>query len=360
MTHDSAASGSPAAPADRPAGASPAGERFDLDALQPAGDIMRALRASAVGGVDVLSVDEVPLPVVAHSDLLIRVLAAGVNPIETKTRAGKGLAPLVDFPFVLGGEFAGVVVRAPYELAELQPGDEVWGMLLTPHYQGSQAEFVSAPLLTVSRKPESLGWLEAGAVPLAALTAWSAVVEAGRVHSGQRVLVHAGAGGVGHFAVQLAHFYGAHVVATASERNHEWLRELGADQVIDYRAERFEDAIDEPVDVIVDLIGNVADDTGTRSLRVLRDGGLVINVPTGSWPTMHEEVAAEGRELVATTLKLSPDGRVLETLAQLFDQGDLRTHIDGVFRLDDAAAAHSAVESGRTRGKNVFDLRPEA
>ena len=344
-----------AAPATRP---SPAGERFELAELQPDGTAMRALRVREPGGIDRLSVDEVPLPVVANSDLLIRVLASGVNPIETKTRSGRGLAPLVDFPFVLGGEFAGVVVRAPYELAELQPGDEVWGMLFSPHYQGAQAEYVSAPLLSVSRKPASLGWLEAGAVPLAALTAWAAVVEAGRVHSGQRVLVHAGAGGVGHFAVQLAHFYGAHVIATASERNHEWLRELGADEVIDYRAERFEDAIAEPVDIVVDLIGNVADDTGTRSLRVLRDGGLVINVPTGSWPTMHEEVAAAGRGLVATTLKLSPDGRVLETLAQLFDQGDLRTHIDGAYRLEDAAAAHEAVEAGRTRGKRVLDLRP--
>lgn len=344
-------------PAAQPAQS--ADERFDLDSLQPAGDRMRALRARGVGGTEQLSVDEVPLPIVVHGDLLVRVLASGVNPIETKTRAGKGMAGVVEFPFVLGGEFAGVVVRAPYELAEFQPGDEVWGMLLTPHYLGAQAEYVSVPMISVSRKPKSLGWVESGGVPLAALTAWAAIVDAGRVHTGQRVLVHAGAGGVGHFAVQLAHFYGAHVIATASERNHEWLRELGADQVIDYRAERFEEVIDEPVDVVVDLIGNVHDDTGTRSLQVLRDGGLVINVPTGSWPTMHEEVAAAGRGLVATTLKLSPDGRVLETLAQLFDQGDLRTHVDGVFRLEEAAAAHEAVESGRTRGKNVFDLRPQ-
>lgn len=346
-----------AAPAPNDPAENPAAERYDLADLEP-GATMRALRVHGVGGVEQLSVDEVPLPIVVHSDLLVRVLASGVNPIETKTRAGKGMAGVIDHPFVLGGEFAGVVVRAPYELAEFQPGDEVWGMLLTPHYQGAQAEYVSVPMLSVSRKPATLGWLEAGGVPLAALTAWAAVVDAGRVHTGQRVLVHAGAGGVGHFAVQLARFYGAHVIATASERNHEWLRELGAHEVIDYRSQQFEEVVDEPVDVVVDLIGNVADDTGTRSLRVLRDGGLIINVPTGSWPTMHEEVAAEGRGIVATTLKLSPDGRVLETLAQLFDQGDLRTHVDGAFALADAAAAHEAVESGRTRGKNVLDLRP--
>lgn len=328
----------------------------DLDALQPAGDHTRALVATGIGGTEVLDVTDVPMPVVANSDLLVRVFASGVNPIEVKTRRGQGMSALVTHPFVLGGDFAGVVVRAPYELCEFQPGDEVWGMLLSPHYQGSQADFVSVPLQSIARKPKSLSMIEAGAVPLAALTAWWAVVEVGRVHTGQRVLIHAGAGGVGHFAVQLAHFYGAEVVTTASERNHEWLRSLGADQVVDYRNERFEEVI-EPVDVVIDLIGNVADDTGSRSLKVLRDGGLVINVPTGSWPTMHDEVAAADRDLKATGLKLSPEGRILTTLAQLFDQGDLQVHVDAVYPLAEAAAAHERVESGHTRGKVVLDLR---
>ncbi|WP_311478803.1 NADP-dependent oxidoreductase [uncultured Gulosibacter sp.] len=329
----------------------------DVSSLLPTTDRMRALVATGIGGTDCLEVREMPLPVVVHSDVLVRVFASGINPIETKTRAGSGMAAVVDHPFVLGGEFAGVVVKAPFELAEFQPGDEVWGMLLTPHYQGAQAEYVSVPLMSLAHKPRSLDWAEAGAVPLAALTAWWAVVEAARVHTGQRMLIHAGAGGVGHFAVQLAKFYGAQVVTTASAHNHEWLRKLGADQVIDYRNERFEKVIAEPVDVVIDLIGNVHDNTGTRSLSVLRDGGLIINVPTGSWPTMHEEVAAAGRGLRASVLKLSPEGRILRTLAQLFDQGDLRVHVDAVFGLDEAAAAHERIEQGHTRGKLVFDLR---
>ncbi len=329
----------------------------DVSSLLPARDRMRALVATGIGGTECLEVREMPLPIVVHSDVLVRVFASGINPIETKTRAGSGMAAVVDHPFVLGGEFAGVVVKAPFELAEFQPGDEVWGMLLTPHYQGAQAEYVSVPLMSLAHKPRSLDWAEAGAVPLAALTAWWAVVEAARVHTGQRMLIHAGAGGVGHFAVQLAKFYGAQVVTTASAHNHEWLRELGADQVIDYRNERFEKVIAEPVDVVIDLIGNVHDNTGTRSLSVLRDGGLIINVPTGSWPTMHEEVAAAGRGLRASVLKLSPEGRILRTLAQLFDQGDLRVHVDAVFGLDEAAAAHERIEQGHTRGKLVFDLR---
>lgn len=330
----------------------------DVEALLPTSDRMRALVTRGVGGTDQLEVTaDAPLPVAVNSDLLVRVFASGINPIEAKTRAGQGLAPLISHPFVLGAEFAGVVVRAPFELAEFQPGDEVWGMLLSPHYQGAQAEYVSVPMMSVARKPTSLSWLEAGAVPLAALTAWWAVVEAARVHTGQRMLIHAGAGGVGHFAVQLAHYYGAEVITTASARNHEWLRELGASQVIDYTASRFENEIIDPVDVVIDLIGNVRDDTGTRSLRVVRDGGTIINVPTGSWPTMHEEVAAEDRGLIASVLKLSPEGRILQTLAQLFDQGDLQVHVDEVFTLEDAAAAHERIEEGHTRGKLVFDLR---
>jgi NADPH:quinone reductase-like Zn-dependent oxidoreductase len=313
---------------------------------------MRAVVVNEFGGPEVLEVGEVPMPKALNSDRL--------NPIDAKTRSGKGMAGAIDrMPWVPGGEFAGVVERASYELAPFQPGDEVYGMLLTPRYQGAHGDYVSVPFMSLAHKPKSLTMLEAGGVPLASLTAWAAVVEAARVHTGQRMLVHGGAGGVGHFAVQLAAFYGAEVITTGSARNHEWLTDLGATQVIDYTTERFEDSIEEPVDVVIDLIGNVHDNTGTRSLKVLRDGGTIINVPTGSWPTMHDEVAAEGRDLTASTLKLSPEGRILATIAQLFDQGDLQTHLDATYPLAEAQAAHRKLEEGHTRGKIVFDLTAE-
>lgn len=322
-------------------------------------DTMRAAIVTAIGGPETVQLGEFAVPAPSNSDTLVRVKAAGVNPIDGKMRSGKGklLEPFV--PWVVGGEFAGVVVQAAYELAPFQPGDEVWGMLLTPRYLGSNAEYVACPFMSMSRKPVNLSWLEAGATPLAVLTAWAAVVDAGRVFTGQRVLIHAGAGGVGHFAVQLAHHYGAHVITTASERNHEWLRELGADEVIDYRSSRFEDALEAPVDVVVDLIGNAqGDETGSRSLdaRVLRDGGTYLCVPTGAFPQMHEEVAAQDRELVASGIKLSPDGRILETVAQLFEQGDLRVHLDRVFPLAEAGAAQALVSDGHVRGKVVLDI----
>lgn len=331
----------------------------ELDALRPSSSMMRASVVTAVGGPETVQLGSFAIPAIYNSDTLVRVKAAGVNPIEGKMRSGKGGMLDGRLPWVLGGEFAGVVVEPAYELAPFQAGDEVWGMLLTPRYLGAHAEYVSCPFMSMARKPSNLSWLEAGAVPLAVLTAWGAVIDAARVYTGQRVLIHAGAGGVGHFAVQLAHHYGAHVTTTASPRNHDWLRELGADEVIDYRTARFEESLAQPVDVVIDLIGNAKDDaTGSRSLdpRVLRDGGTYICVPTGAFPGMHDEIAAQDRDLVGSGLKLSPEGRILETVTQLFEQGDLRVHLDRVFPLAEAGAAQALVAEGHVRGKVVIDI----
>lgn len=318
---------------------------------------MRAVMIDQFGGPEVLRLrDDAPMPVQVRDEVLVQVHAAGVNPIDAKTRAGGGMsAAIPSLPWILGGDFAGIVERAPYELSPFQPGDEVFGVAPIARYPGTYAEFVSVPSTALVHKPTSLSMHEAACIPLTALTAWAGVVELARVHTGQRMLIHAGAGGVGHIAVQLAKFYGAWVATTASTRNHAWLRELGADQVIDYGSERFEDALTEPVDVVLDLVGNDRDAVSSRSLSVLRDGGLIINVPTGSWPTMHEDVERAGRELRASSLKLATDPIALRTIAQLIDQGDLRTHVDAVFPLREAAAAHEQLMRGHTRGKIVLD-----
>lgn len=318
---------------------------------------MRAVMIDQFGGPEVLRLrDDAPMPVQVRDEVLVRVHAAGVNPIDAKTRAGGGMsAAIPSLPWILGGDFAGIVERAPYELSPFQPGDEVFGVTPIARYPGTYAEFVSVPSTALVHKPTSLSMHEAAGIPLTALTAWAGVVELARVHTEQRMLIHAGAGGVGHIAVQLAKFYGAWVSTTASTRNHAWLRELGADQVIDYGSERFEDALTEPVDVVLDLVGNDRDAVSSRSLSVLRDGGLIINVPTGSWPTMHEDVERAGRALRASSLKLATDPVALRTIAQLIDQGDLRTHVDAVFPLREAAAAHEQLMRGHTRGKIMLD-----
>ena len=313
---------------------------------------MRAMTMSGAGGPEVLSMAEIDRPARISSELLVRVVAAGVNPIDAKTRAGKGpFAAIANFPAVLGNDFSGVVVEAPYASHPLQPGSEVYGITPVPRFSGAYAEYVSVPSLSVIQKPAKLSHIEAAGVPIAALTAWGMVVDTAKAHEGQRMLIHAGAGGVGHFAVQFAAYFGAHVIATGSARNTSWLRELGASEVIDYSATRFEDAVRD-IDAVIDLIGNVKDDTATRSLRVLRPGGIIVNGPSGSWATMADEAAAAGMR--ATGYQVAPDGSKLAIISRLLDSGDVRVHVDQVLDLEDAAEAHRLIEQGHTRGKIVL------
>ena len=314
---------------------------------------MRAIVARAPGGPDVLSLAELPIPAKTGSEFLIRVHAAGINPIDAKTRAGRGPAALAEWPLVLGNDFSGTVAESPYEAHPIKVGDEVYGMTLVPRLAGTYAEYVPVPALFVARKPRNLLHAEAAGVPLAALTAWGAVVDVAKAHEGQRVLIHAGAGGVGHFAVQFATFFGAHVIATGGPRSQDRLRDLGAHEVVDYTSVPFEERI-APVDIVIDLIGNVADDTGSRSLRVLKPGGILVNVPSASWPTLVEEAAGAG--VRATEYRVSPDAATLAVITRLIESGDVRVHIDEVFDLADAAAAHERLALGHTRGKLVLKV----
>lgn len=308
----------------------------------------------ATGKPESLTLADLPLPITVGSEVLVKVIAAGVNPIDAKTRAGKGnAAAIANYPAVLGADFSGIVVAGPYEASPFQPGDEVFGTVPVPRLAGTYAEFVSVPTMNLARKPPRLTHIEAAGVPLAALTAWGLVVDLAKTHEGQRILIHAGAGGVGHFAVQLAAYFGAHVIATGSQRNIAWLRELGAAEVIDYQSTRFERELS-GVDVVVDLIGNTHDDTGTRSLKVLRPGGLLINAPSGSWPTVMEDAAAAG--VRATTYKVSPDGATLAIIGRLLESGDVHVTVDRVFDLEQVAEAHTALETGHTRGKIVLNV----
>lgn len=312
---------------------------------------------AATGGPEELAMITLPRPQKTNAELLVKVVAAGVNPIDAKTRSGLGVAALLPgFPAILGNDFSGIVLESPYEACEFQPGDEVFGMVPVPRGQGSYAEYVAVSILNVARKPTRLTHVEAAAVPLAALTAWGMVVDIGKAHEGQRVLIHGASGGVGHFAVQFAAYFGAHVIATGSQRNLSWMRELGAAEVVDYANTRFDDAISD-VDVVIDLIGNVHDDTGRRSLRVLRPGGLLVNAPSGSWPNIVADATDAGRR--ATTFKVAPDGSTLAVIARLLQSGDIRVTVDTVFELEQAPAAHAAIETGHTRGKLVLRVAAE-
>ncbi|GLW13013.1 NADPH:quinone reductase [Microtetraspora sp. NBRC 13810] len=315
---------------------------------------MRAVTQDALGGPEVLRLTEVPKPQPLPTEVLVRVHAAGVNPVDWKTRSGGGMAHVLgEPPFILGWDVSGVVEEAGFGVTTLAPGDEVYGMPWFPRQAGAYAEYVTAPARQFARKPASLDHVRAGGVPLAVLTAWQTLVDTAHVESGQRVLVHAAAGGVGHFAVQIAKHLGAHVIGTARAAKHDWLRKLGADELVDYTTTRFEQAIGD-VDVVIDLVGDAHDATSTRSLEVLRPGGLLVAVPSGAAPELTAE--AESRGLRATAFLVEPDGSALTHIARLVDDGVLDVEVSDVFPLAAAATAHRQGEQGRNQGKLVLQV----
>lgn len=307
---------------------------------------MRAVVVSQWGGPEVLTETELDRPEPDMGEILVRVHAAGVNPVDWKTRASGALIPWGPVPAV-GWDVSGTVEAVGAGVTLFQPGDEVFGMPRFPHQAGAYAEYVTATARHFARKPASIDHVQAAALPLAALTAWQALTDTAGVRPGQRVLVHAAAGGVGHFAVQIAKALGAYVIGTASAAKHEVLRSLGADELIDYRTTAFEDAVSE-VDVVIDAIGG---DYGTRSLKVLRPGGhlITLNGP--------DEVPAAGTEGFRTGWTLvEPDQAGLKAVAALVAEGKLRPVIDTVLPLEQAAKAHEIGELGRTTGKIVLTV----
>ncbi|MGM1057673.1 NADP-dependent oxidoreductase [Saccharothrix sp. Mg75] len=317
---------------------------------------MRAVVQDVLGGPGVLRVAEVPKPAPLPTEVLVRVVSAGVNPVDHKTRAGGGMAGVLgEPPFTVGWDVSGVVEEVGFGVHTLEVGDEVYGMPWFPRAAGGYAEYVTAPARQFARKPASLDHDAAAAVPLAALTAWQVLVDAAGLRAGQRVLVHAAAGGVGHFAVQVAKHLGAHVVGTARADKHDWLRGLGADEVVDYTTTRFETAVRD-VDVVVDLVGDEVDGTSTRSLSTLVPGGLLVAVPSGVSPELAR--AAHDRGVRARSFLVEPDGTALTRLAELIDKGVVEVEVAAVFPLEQAARAHELLETGRVRGKVVLRVAP--
>jgi NADPH:quinone reductase-like Zn-dependent oxidoreductase len=300
----------------------------------------------------VITPAEIPTPGRQGSEVLIRVIAAGVNPFDVEARKGlAGRCGSPELPAVLGCDFSGVVVQSPYAAHPLKVGYEVYGVASVPRSAGTYAEYVSVPALQVARKPKSLSHLEAAGVPLAALTAWGLVVDVAKAHEGQRILIQAGAGGVGHFAVQFAAYFGAHVITTGSPRNASWLQQLGAAQVIDHTSARFENEVSQ-VDVVINLVDDA--DVASRSLQVIRPGGLLVHVPVGDMTGLDDRAAEAGIRF--TDYAMAPDATCLAIIARLLDSGDVAVYVDDVYDLEDAADAHRLLERGHTRGKLVLKI----
>lgn len=312
---------------------------------------MRAVILEEFGGPEVLKVAEVTRPEPVPTEVLVRIHAAGINPVDWKTRNGRGAAGAMGpLPLTIGWDISGVVEQTGYGVTRFEVGDEVFGMPRFPRQAGAYAEYLTSPARQLARKPANIGHVEAAAVPLASLTAWQAIVETAKLGAGQRILIHGAAGGVGHLAVQIAKSRGAFVVGTAKTAQHDFLRGLGADELIDYTETRFEDEVAD-LDVVFDLIGG---ETSLRSVATLRRGGLLIVVPSGTDQTVLGE--AERRGVRATNIMVEPDYPSLEQIAALVESGELRVEIDRVFALEDAGQAHEHGESRSSRGKIVLSV----
>ncbi len=313
----------------------------------PATATMRAERIHSFGGPEVLHLEEVELPRPERREILVQIYAAGVNPVDWKIREGKlGRVPL---PSIMGSDFSGVVEALGPEVEVFRVDEEVFGTVADA--SGSYAEYAIAPTSHVTAKPLELDHVQAAALPIAGLTAWQALFDKANLQAGQRVLIHAAAGGVGNFAAQLAKWKGAQVIGTASAHHRDYLRQLGLDEVVDYHSTRFEDAARE-VDVVLDTIGG---ETQQRSWSVLKPGGILVSIVQ---PPSSEAAAARGARGVFLRCDL---GR-REQLAQIADlvvKGAVKVRIERVFSLKDAPQAHQLSQSGHAGGKIVLRVVEE-
>ncbi len=310
---------------------------------------------SRFGESDVLQYGQGELPAPGAGQVLIEVAGAGVNPIDYKTRNGLGFVAeqIRDaLPWTPGFDIAGTVIAVGTGVEQWQPGDEVIGMPGFPAGGGGYATHALAGADALVAAPDAIPLSEAAGIPLAALTAWQALFDCGKLEAGQKVLIHAGAGGVGHFAIQFAKSVDAYVIATGSAENHDFLHEIGVDEAIDYRTTDFhEDCYG--LDLVIDGVGG---QVGMDSLAVLAGSGRLVTIPTVTAGSIRAAADALGVEAVGMTVRF--DVQQLEEIVELIDTGEVRVHIGHRYILTEAAAAHQLQESGHSRGKII--LTPES
>jgi NADPH:quinone reductase-like Zn-dependent oxidoreductase len=305
---------------------------------------MKGISFNRYGTSAVLHYGDLPTPAPAPGELRIRVHAASVNPADWKSRAGKYANGPLAAAITPGFDVSGVVAAVGAGVTTFKPGDAVFAMLPLNH-SGGYAQFATVAASLAATKPKADDHVHAAAVPLAALTAWQALFDAAKLQAGQSVLIHGASGGVGHFAVQFAKAKGAHVIATASQKNLDFLKSLGADQVVDYRATKFEDVV-KGVDVVFDTVGG---DTLQRSYGVVKPGGYLVSVVD---PVDTAELAKRG--IRGAHVVVAPNAGQLAQIAQLIDAGKVKPYVSETLALQDAARAQDLSESGRTRGKIVL------
>ena len=309
---------------------------------------MKAMVIHEYGGPEVLKYEDIPQPELKDNQLLIRVIAAGVNPVDGMIRSGmfKGNRA---FPIILGGDVAGVVEKVGSKITKFKVGDPVFAYVSLDS-SGGYAQYALVTEREAAPKPKSLTYVEAAAVPIVAMTAWQALVDTAKLSANQTVLIHGGSGGVGSFAIQIAKARGAKVIATASTANQDFLKQLGADVAIDYTKQKFED-VAKNVDVVLDSIGR---DTLARSYGVVKKGGIIVSLVARP-----NESELEEHEIRGAALSVDPNSEELAEIGKLIDDKKIKVIVSQTFPLSEAMKAHEQVATGHTRGKIVLKIADE-
>lgn len=310
---------------------------------------MKAIVLENPGAAGQLEYREVAVPTISENEVLVRVKAISINPVDAKTRSGHGVYGRIkdQSPLIIGWDIAGIVTGTGPGVTRFKAGDEVFGMVNFPGHGQAYAEFAAAPESHLALKPANISFEQAAASTLAALTAWQAFTKQGKLEKGQKVLIHAAAGGVGHFAVQLARYLGAYVVGTSSAANRDFVITLGADAHIDYTRQDLKDVIQD-ADFVLDTIGG---DNIDRSLDVVKPGGTLISIPSGLNEHVTEKAKAKG--VNGFFFLVSSNGEDMEQVARLLEEGIIRPYVSRIYEFDEMKAAHEHQETGRVRGKLV-------
>ena len=310
---------------------------------------MRAIVIRAYGGPDVMKLENVARPEPAEDEVLIRVVAASMNPVDVAIRKGYFAKLVGGFPLIPGMDAAGVVEKVGNKVTKYKAGDPVFAFF-TLEREGGYAEFVTAKEEQVAPKPKTASFAQAAGAGAAGATAWEALVDTANLRAGQTVLIHGGSGGVGHLAIQIAKARGAKVFATASTANQEFLRQMGADVAIDYTRAKFEE-VAKDVDVVLDTVGR---DTLERSYGVVKRGGIIVSIVDEPKPA-----ALEGHGIRGVTLRCTPKAGVLEELSKLMEAKKFTPVVSQSFQLADVVQAQSQIATGHTRGKIVLKITDE-
>jgi NADPH:quinone reductase-like Zn-dependent oxidoreductase len=313
---------------------------------------MKAIILRDFGGVENLIEAEVPVPDISDNEVLVKVKAFSINPVDIKTRIGKGVAlKLKDHPpMILGWDFSGIILVAGKSVKTFKKADEVFGLIRFPEPGRTYAEYVVSSESELALKPSNISFEEAAAAPLAAMTAWQILKDRVIIKAGYNVLIHSAAGGVGHYAVQMSKFLEAYVIGTASSANRDFVMDLGASEHVDYEKERFEHVVND-IDFVLDTRGGEYID---RSLEVLKPGGIIISIPSGASESVRMKAEAKGFR--GESFSVRPNGKNMKEIADLMEQGIVKSFVSRIYGFNEIQSAHRQIETGKTKGKIVVKI----